>query len=290
MEHSSLDVDALGLRQTPNGSGQSASRYDFFIASATADRRLQDGSCEVVLDVEEIRPGALWQPALLKALEASRAIVVLVSTHTTDAFYQQKEIVRAMQLAREKPRAHTVIPVILEKLPQGPVRMPYGMSIQVQDATRPGGLKRVAAELIAWLAEQPSTLLPTAQLRPAHAQPDLPVQYKLETDIQPLESQLPPLLVDVPEPMRQELAPLTELDNATLQQIAQSVWSPAQHARYTALLDKEHAGTITPPEKDVCEALYHDANRHMLRKAYANALLKWRGHSPPAFVDPEGVP
>ena len=87
-----------------------------------------------------------------EALEASRAIVVLVSTHTDDAFYQQEEIVRAIQLARDKPSAHTVIPVILEKLPQGAVSMPYGMSsLQAQDATRSGGLKRVAAELVAWL-------------------------------------------------------------------------------------------------------------------------------------------
>ena len=78
--------------------------------------------------------------------------MVLVSTHADDAFYQQEEIVRAIQLTRDKPRAHTVIPVILEKLPQGAVSMPYGMSgLQALDATRSGGLKRVAAELVAWL-------------------------------------------------------------------------------------------------------------------------------------------
>src|SRR2546427_21008 len=94
----------------------------------------------------------VWQLALQEALEASRAMVVLVSTHTDDAFYQQEEIVRAIQLTRDNPWAHTVIPVILEKLPQGAVSMPYGMgSLQAQDATRPGGLKRVAAELGAWL-------------------------------------------------------------------------------------------------------------------------------------------
>ena len=63
--------------------------------------------------------------ALREALEASRAIVVLVSTHTDDTFYQPEEIVWAIQLTRDKPQAHTVIPVILEKLPQGAVSMPY---------------------------------------------------------------------------------------------------------------------------------------------------------------------
>jgi hypothetical protein len=133
--------------------------YDFFIVYATPDRQqaqnlrwfLQDDACKVFLDVEELEPGASWGLALRAALEASRVIVVLVSTNADDAFYQQEEIVRAIQLARDKPNAHTVIPVILEKLPQGAVSMPYGMSnLHAQDATRPGSLKRVAAELVIW--------------------------------------------------------------------------------------------------------------------------------------------
>jgi hypothetical protein len=151
-----------GLSQTLNSPDQSVKRYDFFIAYATPDRRLaqdlcwflQDDACEVFLDVKDLSPGALWQSALCEALEASRAIVVLVLTHVDEAFYQQEEIVRAMQLARDEPSSHTVIPVILEKLPQGAVSMPYGTSIlQAQDATRAGGLKRVATELVTWLKD-----------------------------------------------------------------------------------------------------------------------------------------
>ena len=125
-----------GLSQTLNSPDQSVSRYDFFIAYATPDRRLaqdlcwflQDNACEVFLDVQDLSPGAVWPPALQEALEASRAIVVLVSTYAYDAFYQQEEIVRAIQLARDKPNAHTVIPVILEKLPQSALSMPYGIA------------------------------------------------------------------------------------------------------------------------------------------------------------------
>ena len=79
--------------------------------------------------------------------------------HADDAFYQQEEIVRAIQLVRDMPQAHTVIPVILDKLPQGAGRLPYGMSsLQTQDATRPGGLQRVAAELVIWLREHQQRL------------------------------------------------------------------------------------------------------------------------------------
>jgi hypothetical protein len=123
---------------------------------------LQDDAREVFLDIEDLSPGAVWPPALREALEASRAIVVLMSTHTDDAFYQQEEIVRAIQLARDKPNAHTVIPVILEKPPQGAVSMPYEIRrLQAQDATRSGGLRRVATGLVAWLkAHQPNTKQP----------------------------------------------------------------------------------------------------------------------------------
>jgi hypothetical protein len=149
---------------TLNNPNRNVSRYDFFIAYATPDRQqaqhlrwcLQDHSCKVFLDVEDLSPGASWPLALQAAMEASRAIVMLVSTHTNDAFYQQEEIVQAIQLARDKPGAHTVIPVILEKLPQGAVSMPYGMrSLQAQDATRAGSLKRVATELVEWLNNHP---------------------------------------------------------------------------------------------------------------------------------------
>ena len=136
---------------------QSVTRYDFFIAYASPDRRhaedlcwlLEDHSCKVFLDIEDLRPGALWQPALREALEASHAIVVLISTHADNAFYQQEEIARAIQLVRDKPNTHPLIPVILEQLPQGAASMPYGMiGMQALDATRAGGLKRVAAELV----------------------------------------------------------------------------------------------------------------------------------------------
>src|SRR5262249_47594285 len=110
--------------------------HNFFIAYATPDRQqaeklcwfLQDDGYKVFLDAQALGLGAAWGPALREALEASRAIVVLVSTYADSAFYQQEEIGRAIQLARDMPQAHTVIPVLLEKLPQGAVSMPYGVS------------------------------------------------------------------------------------------------------------------------------------------------------------------
>lgn len=71
-------------------------QYDFFIAYASPDRQqvqtlcweLQDRSCEVFLDADMGPPGVSWSGRLRDALEASRAMVVLVSSHTDAAFYQ----------------------------------------------------------------------------------------------------------------------------------------------------------------------------------------------------------
>ncbi len=105
--------------------------------------------------------------------------------------------------------------------------------------------------------------------------------------LQALDANLPPLLEDMPEPIRQELAALETLDADALRPIADSVWSPEQNARYSALVEKERAQTLTSSEKTDLEELYQAANCHMLRKAYANALLKWRGHPLPTLAELE---
>jgi predicted DNA-binding protein len=107
--------------------------------------------------------------------------------------------------------------------------------------------------------------------------------------LETLDANIPPLLEDMPEPTRQDLAALERLDDDALRQVAQGAWTPEQNARYTELLAKNRAGTITPSEIALLEDLYQDANRHMLRKAYANALLKWRGHQLPTLSELEAA-
>jgi hypothetical protein len=108
--------------------------------------------------------------------------------------------------------------------------------------------------------------------------------------LQALDAQIPLLLEDMPAPLRSDLSALETLEDMTLQQVAQGVWSSARQIQYTALLDKERANTLTPSEKAALEALYQEANGHMLQKAYANALLKWRGHLLPTLAELEAAP
>jgi predicted DNA-binding protein len=107
--------------------------------------------------------------------------------------------------------------------------------------------------------------------------------------LQALDAHIPPLLEDMPEHIRTDLAALEKLDDAALRLVAQGAWGSEQSARYTALLEKERAGAITSAEQGTLEGLYQEANCHMLRKAYANALLKWRGHQLPTLAELEAA-
>ncbi|NOT56578.1 MAG: hypothetical protein HOP18_18420 [Deltaproteobacteria bacterium] len=105
--------------------------------------------------------------------------------------------------------------------------------------------------------------------------------------LQALDTNVPPLLEEMPEQIRTDLAALEQLTDEALRQVASSHWDAQQHTRYSTLVEKERAGTLTPAEQKTLEELYHDANCQMLRKAYANALLKWRGHQLPTLAQLE---
>jgi hypothetical protein len=65
--------------------------------------------------------------------------------------------------------------------------------------------------------------------------------------------------------------------------IAVSQLSLTQQTRIEALLDKNTAGTLTSAEKEELVGLRTQADRLMLRKAYAWAVLRWRGQPVPAL-------
>jgi hypothetical protein len=103
---------------------------------------------------------------------------------------------------------------------------------------------------------------------------------------QPLEQVLlralnlgsPPSWNDAPPEFQLDLAGLEKMDDEALWAIARSRRALAEFARYDALLDRNADGLLTPAEHDELEHLREEADRFMLRKAHAAALLRWRGH------------
>lgn len=88
----------------------------------------------------------------------------------------------------------------------------------------------------------------------------------------------PPGWDDVPPEFQLDLASLEKMDDDALWTIARSRRSPAELTRYDELLEKNAAGPLPPAEHDELERLREEADRFMLRKAHAAALLRWRGH------------
>ena len=94
-----------------------------------------------------------------------------------------------------------------------------------------------------------------------------------------LEVGSPPDWEDVPEPFQADLAALDRWDDADLWTIALGRQSATLFTRYDQLLDRNREGQLTDAERVELTHLRTEADRFMLRKAQATALLRWRGIS-----------
>jgi hypothetical protein len=88
----------------------------------------------------------------------------------------------------------------------------------------------------------------------------------------------PPSWDDAPPEFQLDLAGLEKMDDDALWAIARSRGAAADFVRYDELLDRNAGGLLTAAELDELERLREEADRFMLRKAHAAALLRWRGH------------
>lgn len=129
--------------------------WDFFIAHAGRDtraaERLRDcleasRGVRVYLDSRRLAGGDPWPSRLKQALSASRVSVVLISPHTPKAWYEQEEVVLAIELARDDYVAHTIVPVYLRAARKSDT--PYGLHRLHALREGPQGMQGVADELM----------------------------------------------------------------------------------------------------------------------------------------------
>jgi hypothetical protein len=93
----------------------------------------------------------------------------------------------------------------------------------------------------------------------------------------------PPSWEDAPAEFQADLAALDRLDDDTLWHIARRRQTAAEMVRYQELLEKNANDTLSDAERAELIQLRTAADRFMLRKVQAAALLRWRGHHiPPA--------
>jgi hypothetical protein len=103
---------------------------------------------------------------------------------------------------------------------------------------------------------------------------------------QALTASIPPLPDTLSDEIRDDLLALEGLEDDELWEVARSFVSPERQEEISLLLEKNKA-TITEAEKVRLSELQSQADRLMLRKAYAYVLLKWRGHRLPTLAELE---
>lgn len=102
-----------------------------------------------------------------------------------------------------------------------------------------------------------------------------------EVLVRAVEVGSPPIWDDVPAVFQADLAALDRLDDDSLWRLARGRQLEDEMPRYEELLDKNANETITPAERSELTELREAADRFMLIKAQAAALLHWRGHTLP---------
>lgn len=91
----------------------------------------------------------------------------------------------------------------------------------------------------------------------------------------------PPDWDNVPDEFQADLAALDRLEDEALWKIATARKTVEDMTRYNELLDRNQNGTLSQAEQLELIELRSQADRFMLRKAQAAALLHWRGHHVP---------
>ena len=100
---------------------------------------------------------------------------------------------------------------------------------------------------------------------------------------QSIVGNLPPPVDNAPPEIQAEMLTMQRLSANELLTIARSQMSSALQERHLVLLEKNQAGSITPEESQELSGLRLLADRLLVRKAYAWAVLRWQGHPIPTL-------
>lgn len=100
---------------------------------------------------------------------------------------------------------------------------------------------------------------------------------------QSIKGNLPPRIADAPIDMQAELLGMQQMSASELRRVASSQAPIIQQRLHQELLEKNAEGAITSNERSELAQLRRSADQLMLRKAYAWALLRWRGYPTPSL-------
>ena len=89
----------------------------------------------------------------------------------------------------------------------------------------------------------------------------------------------------MPDRFRDDLKALNQLSDDLLLDVVNRDLAEEKAELYEQLLVKNQQGALAENERQTLDTLREEADLLMLRRAYAAALLKWRGHRVPTLAD-----
>ena len=104
-----------------------------------------------------------------------------------------------------------------------------------------------------------------------------------ELVVQTIEGNMPPTVADAPPELQPELLDLEPLNSDELWAVARSQAPTEQQLRQQALAARREQGLITLDELLELDELGERAETLTAKKAYAYALLRWRGFPLPTL-------
>ena len=156
----SFGIDLMLLERSP-GLDRKTHRFDIFLAHAGPDKdaaeelfALLQPFCRVFLDRHTLRLGDDWAVELAKAQSQSLITVVLVSSKTEAAYYEQAEIANAIKMARMDSAKHRVVPVYLEGYPKAANEILHGLELKHGISLSEEGVMAKVAEKLLELIRQ----------------------------------------------------------------------------------------------------------------------------------------
>lgn len=111
--------------------------WDFFLAHAGPDLQIAkklkqrlEPPAKAFLDDDNLLPGDSFDVVLPAAQRSSLISVVIVSPNSENAYYEREEIAAAIQMAREDPHTHRVVPLVIDAKKLSSRQIPYGLTLK----------------------------------------------------------------------------------------------------------------------------------------------------------------
>ena len=100
-----------------------------------------------------------------------------------------------------------------------------------------------------------------------------------EIVLQSIQGNLPPVLADLPPDLQPDLRALQSKSDQALWKVAKTQVLATQWKRHQELLEKRETEDLSPDEATELVTLRQLVDDLVMRRSYALALLKWRGHA-----------